>query len=140
MRIHPQPAGVTALDWSANSGAAPNVRPTTTQPAAGAALRNVCTSITVIASADGNTPSAGQVTVALIDGPSGGTNIKWGPHPISIPAVAGSMNGIAKQPLWIPGSINTPMTLETSGALGAHVTLSVSMEGTICEAGVGAGS
>jgi len=114
----------------ANSQHAPaaNTKATITRAAAGAGKRNVCTGLTVTFCAGATAPTAVQVSVALIDGASGGTTYLWGPHVISLPATAGAMNGIARDGLYIPGTANTAMTLEFSAAGGANTIEAVSFE------------
>lgn len=117
--------------WNVTHTPAVNTKATITK-AAGAKTgqRLVATSITVTLCAGAAAPAAIVVTVALIDGASGGTNFLWGPTNLSIPAVAGAMNGVVV-PLIAIGSANTAMTLEFSGAAGANTFESVTLEGTI---------
>jgi hypothetical protein len=118
-----------ALVWKQHSAPAANTQATVSQAAGAAGVYNVCTGLTVTFCAGATAPTAVQISVALIDGGSGGTNYLWGPHAISLPATAGAMNGIALANLWIPGSAATAMTLEFSAAGGANTVESVSMTG-----------
>ena len=123
-------AGYGSADdyWSAHHLPAANTQATITKATAGAGIRNVCRSLTVILAAGATAPTAVNLSVALIDGASGGTTYLWRAT-ISIPAVAGAVNGIAI-PVWKPGTANTAMTLEFSAAGGANTIESVSMDGT----------
>lgn len=115
--------------WTAIHLPAANTQATITRAAAGAGIRNVCTGLTVIFAAGATAPTAINVAVNLIDGASGGGTYLWRAT-LSLPATAGAVNGIARQPLWIPGTANTAMTLEFSVAGGANTIESVSMEGS----------
>lgn len=99
---------------------AANTQATITLAAGGAGVRNVCTGLTVMLAAGTTAPSAASVTVALIDGSTGGTTYLWGPHTVSLPAVAGAETGIVVGHCWKPGTANTAMTLEFSAAGGAN--------------------
>ena len=115
--------------WTAQANPAANVKATVTRPAAGPRTRNVLTSLTAMVVAGATAPTATTVTVAVIDGGAGGTTYLWGPHTLGVPAVAGATNGLCHPPLWIPGSPNTPMTMEFSAAAGINTLESVSMVG-----------
>lgn len=117
-------------DWVAGHSPAVSTQATATRAAAGAGIRNVCTGVTITFCATSTAPTATQLNVALIDGPSGGANYLWGPIPISLPAVAGAMTGITRVGMWRMGTANTAMTLEFSGAGGANTIQAVDMEGT----------
>lgn len=125
------PEAETTSDWSANHNPAANTKATCTRAAGGAGVSNVCTGFTVMLVAGASAPTATTVTVALIDGDTGGTTYLWGPHVIGVAAVAGATNGIARQNLWRKGSANTKMTLEFSAAAGSNTLETVSMEGTL---------
>ncbi len=114
--------------WNRSHAPAANAQATITKASAGAGLRNICRQITVVWGAGASAPSPASVTVALIDGASGGTSYLWGPMTVSVPAVAGAMNGIAIN-CFKPGSVATAMTLEFSAGLGANTVESVSMDG-----------
>jgi hypothetical protein len=119
-------------DWVVNHSPAANTKATITQAAPGADLRNIVTGLTVVFCATSSAPAANQITVAVIDGASGGTTYLWGPHPISIPNQAGAMNGIARSfPIPLKGTANTATTIEFSAAGGAQTIQSVEMEGTV---------
>lgn len=122
-----------ATAWSKNGGAPGAAQATATQAAAGAGKRNYCTGLTVIAQAGGTAPTAATVTVALIDGPSGGTTYLWGPIAIGVPNIAGAMNGAAPHGPWV-GSANTPMTLEFSAGLGSNTLEAVTFSGFVVNA------
>lgn len=116
--------------WNAQHAPAANTKATITKASAGAGLRNVCTSITVSLAAGASAPAAIQVSVALIDGASGGTTYLWGPNVISLPAVAGATSAFIIGQCWKPGTAATGLTLEFSAAGGASTIESVSMDGT----------
>lgn len=119
-------ANVTA---SAHVPAA-NTQATISHAAGGAGVRRVCTSLSCVLAANTTAPAAAAVTISLIDGASGGGTILWA-QKIVLSAVAGAMNGIALADLWIPGTANTAMTLEFSGAAGANTFESVSLVTTV---------
>lgn len=106
-----------------------NTKATITKSAGAGTIRNVCTGLTVsLASSSTTAPAAIQVTVALIDGSSGGTTYLWGPTVIALPAVAGAISAFVLSNCWKPGSQATAMTLEFSAAGGANTIESVSMD------------
>ena len=114
--------------WTAIHVPAANTQATATQASAGAGLRNVCMSITVILAAAATVPTAVNVTISLIDGASGGVTYLWRTT-LSLPATAGATTGVAITGLAIRGSVDTAMTLEFSGAGGANTIESVTMSG-----------
>jgi hypothetical protein len=108
-----------------------NTQATVTQASAGAGKRNVCTGITVTLCA--GTAAVGAMvplTVALIDGVSGGTTYLWRDY-INIPAVAGAVVTKILSGKWLVGSQATAMTLEFSAAGGANSFESVAFDGVI---------
>jgi hypothetical protein len=117
-------------DWVAIHAPVANTQATATKAAAGLGKRNVVTGLTIVLAAGATAPTAVNVTVNLIDGASAGTAYLWRAT-MSLPATAGAMNGIVREPIWIKGSPNTAMTLEFSAAGGANTIESVSMEGTV---------
>lgn len=129
----PQHVVIAGSDWTQSHAPAANTKATCTQAAAADGRRNVCTALTIALAGGASAPAAVNVTVRLIDGLTGGTAYLW-QLTISLPAVAGSMNGAVRGPIWIVGSPNTPMTLEFSAAGGANTIESVSMEGTAVDA------
>lgn len=122
-------AGYKNTDWTSVHEPAANTQATTTKAAAGVGVKNVCTGFTVTFAAQATAPAAVQVAVRLRDGASGVGTVLWA-GVISLPAIAGTMAGIARQNLWIEGTTNTAMTLEFSAAGGANTIQTVSMEGT----------
>lgn len=120
-----------ASEWRIQHDPGANAQATATRAAAGRGKCNVLTGLTVMLCAGATAPTAVVVQVAVIDGASGGTSYLWGPHRISVPAVAGVPAGIARQPLWITGTPDTAMTIEFLGAGGANTFETVSAEGTI---------
>jgi hypothetical protein len=116
--------------WVAIHVPAADTKATITKAAAGAGTRNVCIGFTVTLSATASAPSAVQLTVALVDGATTGTDYLWR-SVISLPATAGAQTTITRTGCYLRGSINTAMTLEFSAAGGASTVESVSLEGTI---------
>lgn len=135
-RLRTQNGSEFVSDWHVNHSPAANTKATATQSAVSRSVpldgntRNVLTGLTVSVAGQGSAPVAGQVTVAVIDGDSGGTTYLWGPMPISIPAVAGAMNGYVVVPLFEVGTAYTTMTIEFSAASGANTIQGVWMTGT----------
>lgn len=122
--------GYANATWATNHAPAANTKATITRAAAGGGISNICTGFTVALCAVASAPAAVQITVALIDGASGGSTYLWGPTVISLPAVAGAMSAFAFGSRWDQGSTNTQLTLEFSAAGGANTIQSVSMKGT----------
>ncbi|MHB2020751.1 MAG: hypothetical protein ACYCW6_27755 [Candidatus Xenobia bacterium] len=115
--------------FAVSNAAAVNTQATISQAAAGAGVRNVCTSITATLSSDGTAPAAAQVDVVLRDGATGVGTILW-EGTLSIQAVAGfTAPPLVATNLRIKGSANTAMTLEFTGAGGAHTYEAVSLTG-----------
>lgn len=137
-RIRVQPLNEYSVDWRANSIATDNAQATCTRPAVsqaaasvtGQGARNVCTGITVTIAGGSAAPSAAQLSVALIDGATGGSTYLWGPIAVGVPAIAGGLSGIVCIPMFEIGSPHTAMTLEFSGAGGSNSIESVWMSGT----------
>lgn len=125
-QVFPLAAGAV---WSVSHVPAANTQATISRAAAGAGIRNVCTGLTIVLAGGTAAPAAVNMTVNLIDGALGGTTYLWRVT-LSLPAVAGAVNGIARSGLWLPGTANTAMTLEFSAAGGANTIQSVSLEGT----------
>lgn len=118
-----------STQWEATHVPAANTVATVSKAAAGAGVRNVCTGFTVAIASGAVAPTATQLTVALIDGAAGGATYIWRAV-IALPAVAGATTAYVRSHCWLPGSANTAMTLEFSGAGGANTYQSVSMDGT----------
>lgn len=119
--------------WSVTHAPSANTVATVTQASPGAGLKNVVTGLTVILAAGASAPSAITVTAHLRDGASGvGTPKKsWA---MSIPAVAGSMNGVVRNQMWIEMTAATQTTLEFSVAGGSNTVESVEMDGGVIAA------
>lgn len=117
-----------ASDWTQVHTPAANTQATTTKAAGGGSVRHVCTGLTVILAAGATAPTATNLLVNLRDGASGAGTILWSAT-ISIPNIAGAMNGISRSGLFIRGTANTAMTLEFAAAAGANTIESVAMEG-----------
>ena len=120
-------------DWKVGHAPGNNTRATATKAAVTAPVGgyNICTALSVSFVASSTAPTAVNVTVAVIDGASDATDYLWGPHDISLPAVAGAMNGFALSNLWIKGSATKAMTIEFSAAGGNNTKASVWMSGTV---------
>lgn len=114
--------------WTANHAPAAATQATIARAAAGAGLKNVCTSIAV-SLASAAAPTVGVVTFVLRDGATGVGTIVWQTR-LSLPAVAGEARAVTL-PVWIEGTANTAMTLETTAAPPANVQATISFTGTI---------
>lgn len=101
---------------------------TISQAAAGVGVRNVCTGFTVTLSSTA-APTAGSVIFNLRDGASGAGTILWSGR-LSIPAAAGNGATISLGGIWIQGTANTAMTLESAAAPSANTFATVAMIGT----------
>lgn len=130
LRVSNHVAGYRNATFSVNHAPAANTKATIAQAAGGAGIKNVCTGFTVSLAAQTTAPAAIQVSVALIDGATGGTTYLWGPQVISLPATAGAMAAFVRSNVFIVGTANTAMTLEFSAAGGANTIETVSFEGT----------
>jgi len=117
--------------WSALHAPAAAAAATISKAAAGAGIRNVCTSIT-ISLASAAAPTVGVVTFNLRDGATGAGTILWTTR-LSLPATAGQCIPVSLTDIWIEGSANTAMTLETSAAAPANVQATVCMTGTLTQ-------
>jgi hypothetical protein len=115
--------------WDAQHVPAANTQATISQAAAAAGIRNVCTGFTVTLAAQTTAPAAVQLTVAVIDGASGGTTYLWR-SVVSLPATAGAIVAFVRSNIWLVGTAATAMTVEFSAAGGANTIESVTMEGT----------
>lgn len=128
------PATEPGTDWGVSHCPAVNVQATITRAAAapdGSRLvSNVLTGLTVMLVAGSTAPSAATVTVAVIDGASGGSSYVWGPARLAIPGVAGASTGIVRNGLFLVGTPGRAMTIEFSGAAGGFTFESVEMSGT----------
>lgn len=122
-------AGYQNASWAVHHLPSANVQATITQASAGGSIKNVCTGFSVTLAAGATAPTAIQVSVALIDGASGGTNYLWR-SVISLPATAGATAAFVFGRRWDVGTAATAMTLEFSIAGGANTIESVSMSGT----------
>ena len=122
-------AGYENAIWTTSHAPTSNTQATITRATAGGSTKNVCIGLTVTLAATSTAPTAVNLSVALIDGGSGGTTYLWRTT-ISLPAVAGAISAFTRSNLWLPGSANTQMTLEFSVAGGANTIESVSLEGT----------
>lgn len=131
MRVRVYPANELEYDWNVAHNPTSNTLATATRAAAGVGVRNVCSGFTaLLVASDATAPAVTTVTVGVRDGASGAGNYLWGPVTLAIPAVAGANNGIVVTGLFERGSYNTAMTVEFSGAAGAHTTESVTMQGS----------
>ena len=117
----------TPTSWSVNHHPGANTKATITK-AAVTGKRHIATTLTVTLAAGAAAPTATVVSVSVIDGASGGATYLWGPHDVSIPAVAGALNGIAL-PVWLPATLSTAITIEFSAAAGANTLEAVTLCG-----------
>ena len=118
-----------SLYWDAQHVPAANTQATATRASAGSGVRNVCQGFTVTLAATASAPAAVNITVAVIDGSTGGTTYLWRTT-ISLPATAGAISSFVRSGIWLVGSAATAMTIEFSAAGGANTIESVTMEGT----------
>jgi hypothetical protein len=114
--------------WSQTHVPAANTKATIAQSAGGGSLKNVCTGFTVSLCAGSTAPTAIQLSVALIDGASGGSTYLWRSN-ISLPATAGAIVAFVVSGKKFTGTAATAMTLEFSAAGGANTFESVTMKG-----------
>jgi len=125
VRIGPPAASVfTNVNFPAS-----NTRASSTRAAGATGVRHVLTGLTAILAGGVTAPSvAVQVDVRVRDGVLDTGTILW-QAVMTLPAIAGVMNGITRSGLWIPGTAATAMTIEFSAvAGGANTYESVSME------------
>lgn len=108
---------------------------TKSQAAGAGNVRNVCTGFTATFAAGSTAPAAATpLTVAVIDGATGGTTYLWRTN-ICLPATANAIVSFNRSGLWLVGSKATAMTIEFSGAGGANSYQSVSMDGVMIDEG-----
>lgn len=120
--------------WKAGNLGTDNVKATATQAAVSTSgQRLVINWLNVMIVGGASAPAAKTVSVAIINGASGGTDYAWGPQALAIPAVAGAVDGIAMANLSIPGKPNTALTIEFSVAGGSNTIQSVDMGGTVTD-------
>lgn len=94
-----------------------------------ASTRHVCTGLVCSVTAGTSAPTAALVTFNLRDGATGAGTI-LATFQTAVPATAGVASPpICLSGLNIVGSVNTAMTLETSGATGSNVAASVALFG-----------
>ena len=118
--------------WKAGALPASNTQATATQAAPSTSgLCNVVNWLTVMIVGGAVAPAAKTMSVAILNGATGSTDYVWGPQALSIPAVAGAVNGIALSGLALKGKPNTALTIEFSVAGGANTVQSVDMGGLI---------
>lgn len=93
--------------------------------------RNVCTALAFGIVTQGSAPTAADLVFNLRDGATGAGTIlaSW---TYRVPASANAnLIHVTMDNLWIKGSANTAMTLETSGATGANVRAYVNLIGAV---------
>lgn len=106
-------------------------RATATKASAGVGKRNVCTGFTVTLCANGTAPvPTTPITVAVIDGASGGTTYLWRTQ-VNLPAAAGGIVSFVRSGLWLVGSQATALTVEFSGAGPTNTYQSVAADGVV---------
>lgn len=101
---------------------------TATRATAGAGIRNVARGLS-ISLASAAVPTVGAVTFNLRDGGTGAGTILWSIK-LSLQATSGISANHSIGDIWIEGTANTAMTLETAAATAANVQGSVSLIGT----------
>ena len=121
--------GFQNATWTEKHLPAANTQATITRASAGGSIKNVCTGFTVTLCAGVTAPAAIQVSVAVIDGATGGGTYLWRSN-ISLPAIAGAITSFVRGGLWLVGTAATGLTIEFSAAAGANTFESVTMEGT----------
>lgn len=114
-----------------NHAPAAATQATIARAAAGAGIKNVCTSITCTLSSTA-APTAGRVIFNLRDGTTGAGTILW-TGALSLQATAGICATLPLTDLWIEGTANTAMTLESAAAPSANIFATVSWSGTITQ-------
>lgn len=114
--------------WAVNHAPAANTQATITRAAAGAGVRNVCTSISARIVGGAVAPAAVVGTLNLRDGATGvGTILQsWS---VSLAAAVAAKDEVVLTGLNIQGSLNTAMTLEFAAAGGANTLQSVNLAG-----------
>lgn len=114
--------GYGPVDWSVNNNPAASAQASASKAAA-PFLRHVCTSISATLSA---VVAQTLISLNLRDGATGAGAILWSKQ-VVLPA--GGVWEVNLTGLAIPGSANTPMTLEFSGVPVATNVESVAMTG-----------
>lgn len=111
-------------DWAINNTPAAAAQATITKAAAGAIMRHFCTGIYASLTTVGTLQ--GPIQLNLRDGATGAGTILWS---MSFQLPVNGLAVVAIGDLNIPGSANTPMTLEWSGAPVAAAQASVTLTG-----------
>lgn len=120
----------SASVWTGRDIAYSTSSASATQVAAGAGIRNICTSLTVKFCAGATAPTAINTWVGLSDGSASAAAALIWQSAISLPATAGADNGVALSNLWLPGTANRAMGLFFVSAGGANTIQSISFSGT----------
>lgn len=116
--------------WAISHAPAANTQATISQAAGGSGVKNVCTAILVTFVGNTSLAAAATVVINLRDGATGAGTVLWSGG-MSLPAVAGQGSApIQLSGLWIEGSDNTAMTIESAAAGGANTLISVNAIGT----------
>lgn len=121
-------AGQRAESWSVKHTPAANTQATAAKAAGGAAVRHVCKGYAWSLSSGAGAPTPELITIAIRDGATGAGTIIW-EETVSLPATAGSSARGSMSGLYLVGTANTAMTIETDSAPGANVVASVSIFG-----------
>lgn len=122
-------AGPLAATWTIKHVPNTNTQATATRTAGTGTQRHVVTGFTVTLAAGASAPTAAApITVAVIDGGTGGTTYLWRSL-IGLPAVAGAQVSIVRGGLSLPGTAATALTIEFSAAGGTNTYESVTLEG-----------
>lgn len=136
MRAQTAPQSEISTDWRIHNLPADTTRATASKAAIvpsnnpNNAQCNVLTEVIVVMIGGGSAPTPTVLTVAVIDGDSGGTDYVWGPHVFAIPAVAGAQAVLGATGLYRRGTPGRAMTVEFSATGGANTRQSVEAAGT----------
>lgn len=117
-----------SASWSVVHTPSANAQATASKAAAGAGIKHVCKGYAWSLSSGAGAPTPELITIAIRDGATGAGTILW-QETVSLPATAGSNAGRVVTGLYLVGTANTAMTIETDSAPGANVVASVSFFG-----------
>lgn len=120
-------AGCEATAWTIKHTPAANNQATISK-AAVASTRHVARGYAWSLSSGAGAPTPELITIAIRDGATGAGTIIW-EETVSLPATAGSSARGGMTGLYLVGTANTAMTIETDSAPGANVVASVSLWG-----------
>ena len=136
MRSQPAPQSEISTDWRIHNLPADTTRATATRALVdpsnnpNGARCKVLTEVIVCMVGGSSAPTPTVLTVAVIDGDSGGTDYVWGPHVFAVPGVAGAQAVLGATGLYRRGTPGRAMTVEFSATGGANTRQSVEAAGT----------